>query len=102
MARFRRISFSTSKPLVDLAMDTGDLYMTEKVPNQYWRKAKQIKLIVSQAFFLGKPMRDAAFFVVANHNHNESATKNHKHPIVGIKFTHAGSFLFMQMLFIHA
>ena len=25
-------------------------------------KAKQIKLIVSQAFFLGKPMRDAAFF----------------------------------------
>ena len=34
-------------------------------------KAKQIKLIVSQAFFLGKPMRDAAFFVVvANHNHN--------------------------------
>ena len=25
-------------------------------------KAKQIKLSVSQAFFLGKPMRDAAFF----------------------------------------
>ena len=34
-------------------------------------KAKQIKLIVSQAFFLGKPMRDAAFsFYFANHNHN--------------------------------
>ena len=33
-------------------------------------KAKQIKLIVSQAFFLGKPMRDAAFFLCANHNHN--------------------------------
>ena len=35
-------------------------------------KAKQIILIVSQAFFLGKPMRDAAFFlcVCANHNHN--------------------------------
>ena len=27
-------------------------------------QAKQIKLIVSQAFFLGKPMRDAAFFFV--------------------------------------
>ena len=34
-------------------------------------KAKQIKLIVSQAFFLGKPMRDAAFFFFfANHNNN--------------------------------
>ena len=35
-------------------------------------KAKKIKLIVSQAFFLGKPMRDAAFFFFffANHNHN--------------------------------
>ena len=27
-------------------------------------KAKQTKLIVSQAFFLGKPMRDAAFYFI--------------------------------------
>ena len=46
-----------------------------KIFYTYSHKAKQIKLIVSQAFFLGKPMRDVAFFVVTNHNHNELATK---------------------------
>ena len=35
----------------------------------------KIKLIVSHAFFLGKPMRDAAFICFASHTHNELATK---------------------------
>ena len=69
-------------------------------------------------------MRDAAFFLFfpSNHNHNESATKNHKHPIVGNKiypcrklfihaeafysclklFSLAGSFLAWGKLFSHA
>ena len=59
-------------------------------------KAKQIKLIVSQAFFLGKPMRDAAFFFFfCKPQAQLVCDQNHKHPIVEIKLTHAGSFLFM-------
>ena len=53
-------------------------------------------------------MWDAAFFC-ANHNHNESATKNHKHPIVGNKmypcgklFIHAEAFYSCLKLFSHA
>ena len=42
-------------------------------------------------------MQDAFFFVFfTNHNHNESATKNHKHPIVGNKIYPCGK------VFIHA
>ena len=53
-------------------------------------------------------MRDAAFFP-SNHKHNESATKNHKHPIVGNKiypcgklFIHAEAFYSCLKLFSHA
>ena len=49
------------------------------------------------------------FVVVANHNHNESVTKNHKHPIVGNKiyscgklFIHAEAFYSCLKLFSHA
>ena len=66
--------------------------------NQY--KAKQIKLIVSQAFFLGKPMRDAAFFFFFCKPQpqlvsDQKPQASHK----GIKLTHAGSFLFMLEAF---
>ena len=61
-------------------------------------KAKQIKLIVSQAF-LGKPMRAAAFPPFFVQTTTTLATKNHKHPIVGNKidpcgklFSHAEAF----------
>ena len=40
----------------------SDFLHISKNHNKKTDKAKQIKLIVSQAFFLGKPMRDAAFF----------------------------------------
>ena len=40
----------------------GSLTRQKLQNSKGYTKAKQIKLIVSQAFFLGKPMRDAAFF----------------------------------------
>ena len=77
-----------------------------------------IKLIVSQAFFLGKPMRDAAFYFHKPHLQLAS-NKHHKHPTrwyvpwycgsVGNKinpcgkfFSHARSFLVMldEILFV--
>ena len=43
---------------------------------------KQTKLIVSQAFFLGKPMRDAAFYFILQATPQLiSDKKTHKHPI---------------------